>query len=186
MRLTGNGSCKSLQGKDLRAWCRRGFPGPSWERDMHLKLRSVTLKEANALVGKLHRHHGKAVGCRFAVGVELGGRIVGAAICGRPVARASDTGWTAEVTRLVTDGTRNACSMLYSACARAAQAMGYVLIQTYILIEDEPGTSLLASGWHFDMMVKGRSWSCPSRPRRDKHPTVNKQRWIKHLQGREP
>lgn len=147
---------------------------------MHLKLRPVTLKEANALVGKLHRHHGEAVGCRFSLGVELGGRLVGAAICGRPVARASDTGWTAEVTRLVTDGTRNACSILYSACARAAQAMGYIRIQTYIL-EDEPGTSLLASGWHFEAHVKGRSWSCPSRGRRDKHPTVNKQRWCKDL-----
>jgi len=175
----------------------------------------VTLKEANGLVGKLHRHHGKAIGCRFAVGVEYDGEVVGAAICGRPVARSSDDGWTSEVTRLVTDGTTNACSMLYSACARASKAMGYERVQTYIL-EDEPGTSLFASGWNLMLscpncsaeviaiglysprrrvecpdckksfamkrgIVKGRSWTCPSRPRKDKHPTADKQRWVKPL-----
>jgi hypothetical protein len=36
--------------------------------------------------------------------------------------------------------------MLYSACARAAKALGYGRIITYIL-ESESGTSLRASGW---------------------------------------
>ncbi|MGT2493099.1 XF1762 family protein [Cupriavidus basilensis] len=47
----------------------------------------------------------------------------GVAIVGRPVARALDDGWTLEVNRLCTDGTSNACSMLYAAAlARGARA----------------------------------------------------------------
>src|SRR5574341_91514 len=41
---------------------------------------------------------------------------------GRPVARLCADGWTAEVTRVATDGAKNACSMLYSACWRATQS----------------------------------------------------------------
>ena len=80
---------------------------------------------------------------------------------------------TAEVTRLVTDGTKNACSFLYGAAARAAFALGYRRIGTYILAT-EPGTSLTAAGWRQIAEVKGRSWSCKSRPRIDMHPTQNK------------
>lgn len=145
-----------------------------------LTLRPTSLKEANALVGQLHRHHGGTVGHKFSIGAEKDGELIGAVIVGRPVARGSDDGYTAEVTRLVTDGTHNACSFLYSAAARAAKAMGYLRIQTYIL-QSEPGVSLKAAGWTLDGEVKGRSWSCPSRPRTDKHPTVAKQRWRKDL-----
>lgn len=68
------------------------------------------------------------------------------AICSNPVARMSDDGLTLEVSRVCTDGTRNACSILYGACARIAKEMGFKKIQTYIL-ESETGTSLKASGW---------------------------------------
>jgi hypothetical protein len=39
--------------------------------------------------------------------------------------------------------------MLYSAAARAGQALGYEKIQTYIF-ESEHGSSLKASGWVFE------------------------------------
>lgn len=78
-----------------------------------------------------------------------------------------------EVTRLCTTGHRNACSFLYGAAARAAFALGYRRIGTYIL-KREPGTSLAAAGWKLIGEVKGRSWSTPSRLRTDKHPTDNK------------
>jgi hypothetical protein len=87
-----------------------------------------------------------------------------------------DDGFTAEVTRCCTDGTRNACSMLYRAAWRAARAMGYRKLITYTLAE-EGGASLRASGWRIVGEVTGRSWSCPSRPRVDKHPTQGKLRW---------
>lgn len=67
-------------------------------------------------------------------------------------------------------------SMLYSACAREARRRGYIRIITYIL-ESESGASLKASNWSREAWVRGRSWSCPSRPRTDKHPVVNKWRW---------
>lgn len=77
------------------------------------------------------------------------------------------------MTRLATDGTRDACSFLYGASARAAFALGFKRIGTYILAS-EPGTSLSAAGWRMIGEVRGRSWSCPSRPRVDKHPTQAK------------
>ena len=138
----------------------------------------ITLAEANAFVDKHHRHHGRTVGHVFSVACasDANGPIVGVAIVGRPVARGLQDGWTAEVTRLATDGTKNACSFLYAAAWRAARAMGYLKLVTYIL-DTERGASLTAAGWKLVAEVRGRSWSCASRPRVDKHPTQGKLRW---------
>lgn len=142
----------------------------------------LTLREANALVATLHRHHKPARGCKFCIGlVGKDGQLHGAAIVGRPVARACDQRQTAEVTRLVTDGTPNACSKLYAACARTAKEMGFSLIQTYIL-QTEPGTSLKASGWRLASYTKGGSWNNgPRSGRREDQPLMPKQRWEKNL-----
>jgi hypothetical protein len=99
--------------------------------------------------------------------------VVGVAIIGRPTSRHRDDGLTLEVTRLATDGTRNACSFLYGASARAAFALGYTRIGTYIL-KSENGATLRASGWDLIGETPGRSWSVPSRPRVDKHPLQKK------------
>lgn len=136
----------------------------------------ITLAEANAFVEQHHRHHKKAVGHKFSIGAVYNERIVGVVIVGRPVSRVRDDGITLEVTRLCTDGTRNACSFLYGAAARAAFALGYKRIGTYIL-KSEPGKSLSAAGWRMIGEVKGRSWNTPSRPRVDKHPTTDKTLW---------
>lgn len=133
----------------------------------------IELAEANAFVAQHHRHHPPVVGHLFSLAAVAEGVIVGVAIIGRPVARLRDDGQTAEVTRLCTDGTRNACSFLYGAAARAAFALGFRRIGTYILAS-EPGTSLTAAGWRQIAEVPGRSWSCKSRPRVDKHPTQAK------------
>lgn len=81
------------------------------------------------------------------MGASRDGEVIGVAIVGRPVARllACDP-FTAEVTRLCTDGTRNACSMLYSATWRASRALGYHRLVTYTL-QEEGGASLRAAGW---------------------------------------
>ena len=84
-----------------------------------------------------------------------------------------DDGVTAEVSRLCTDGTKNVCSFLYGAAARAAFALGFRRIGTYILAS-EPGTSLAAAGWRNLGERGGGSWSVPSRPRVDKHPLQTK------------
>jgi hypothetical protein len=114
------------------------------------------------------------------------GTIHGAVIVGRPVAREVDQDGVAEVVRLVTDGTKNAPSILYAAAARACREMGFEKIQTYIL-ESEPGTSLIAAGWHLEGLTKGRDWNTPSRGgRRTDQPMVDKQRWAKNLNKAAP
>lgn len=138
-----------------------------------LMVTRIGLDEANAFVGEHHRHHRPVVGHLFSIGAALGDRIVGVAIVGRPVSRMRDDGTTAEVTRLCTDGTKNACSFLYGAAARAAFALGFKRIGTYIL-NTEPGTSLTASGWRCLGERGGGSWSRPSRPQVDRHPLQKK------------
>ncbi|GAC1393240.1 MAG: hypothetical protein NVS3B10_00370 [Polyangiales bacterium] len=132
--------------------------------------------EAIAFVEQHHRHHGRVAGAKFALACAAGERVVGVAIVGRPVARGADDGWTLEVTRCATNGHRNACSFLYGAAWRAARALGYRKLITCTLAT-EGGASLRASGWTVVGEVEGRSWSCKSRPRADKHPTQSKLRW---------
>ena len=136
---------------------------------MKLTAIPLPLDEANVFVKQNHRHHKPVAGHKFSIGAVLGERVVGVVIVGRPVSRRRDDGLTLEVTRLCTDGTRNACSFLYGAAARAAFALGYKKIGTYIL-KSEPGTSLTAAGWKMISETPGRSWSVPSRPRVDTHP----------------
>src|SRR6516225_894110 len=109
---------------------------------MKLKHIRIDLDEANAFVHEHHRHHKPVVGHLFSIGAASEGKIVGVVIVGRPVSRHRDDGITAEVTRLCTDGTKNACSFLYGAASRAAFALGFKRIGTYILAT-EPGTSLM-------------------------------------------
>jgi len=141
-----------------------------------LQIVPVELSEANAFVTLHHRHHRPAVGHRFSLAAALGGEIVGVAIVGRPVARGNQDGWTVEVTRLASSGARNVCSFLYAACRRAAFALGYRRIITYIL-DTEPGTTLRAAGFRLIGVRGGGSWDCKSRPRVDRHPLQAKLLW---------
>ena len=143
---------------------------------MKLTTCPITLEEANAFVALHHRHHKAVVGHKFSIGASIDGVVVGVAIVGRPVSRNRDDGLTLEVTRLATNGARNACSFLYGAAARAAFALGYKRIGTYTL-QSESGASLRGAGWKVLGEVRGRSWSCPSRPRVDTHPLQNKLLW---------
>ncbi len=129
--------------------------------------------EAFAFIEKHHRHHRKPVGSVFQVAVSDGVEIVGVAVVGRPNGRHQQNGFTLEVTRLCTDGTKNVCSMLYAACWRVARNLGYNKLITYIL-NTEPGISVQAAGWKLIGETRGGSWSVPSRPRIDKHPTQKK------------
>lgn len=162
----------------------------------NLKAIPLELKEANAFVGQLHRHHVTVHRDKFRVGCMVDGKLVGVAQVGRPVSLCLDDGMTLEVVRLCSDGTPNVCSFLYSRCARIAKEMGYKKIVTYIL-DSEKGTSLKASGWHMDKITTGGKWDTPSRHRnvleedlfgnKEKYPTCNKQRWCfdieEELQG---
>ena len=146
-----------------------------------MKVLPLTLAQANELISAWHRHHKPSVGHRFSIGACDGMDIVGAAIVGRPVARKTDQYLIAEVTRLVTNGTKNACSFLYAASARISREMGFQKIQTFIL-KDEPGDSLKAAGWTFEGMTDSKPYKWHSRDgRRDDQPAESKQRWSKEL-----
>lgn len=137
----------------------------------------LTLAQANYMVANLHRHHKPTVGHRFSIGVVNDGILVGACIVGRPVAPKTNQSNVAEVTRLVTDGTKNACSLLYGAAARSAKAMGYHKIQTFIL-ETECGASLKAAGWVLEgHSFGGDGWQNRA-GRRSDQPTCAKSRWV--------
>lgn len=152
-----------------------------------LRIVPIFQDEAFEFIKKHHRHHRKPVGTVFQIACAAEYEacsvktrkeikvyeIIGVATAGRPNGRFSQDGFTLEVTRLCTDGTRNACSMLYAACWRTARAMGYLKLYTYIL-NSEPGTSLYAAGARLIGERGGGSWSVPSRPRVDKHPLQRK------------
>lgn len=141
-----------------------------------LTLVPITFAQACAFIDSLHRHHRRPQGWKFGIGAHDGEKMVGVVMVGRPISRMLDDGFTAEVTRLCTDGSENACSLLYSAARRAAKAMGYRKIVTYIL-DTEPGTSLKAAGWTCHGDAGGGSWSRDSRLREDNHPLQKKVRW---------
>lgn len=158
-----------------------------------LTIKPIDLKSANAFVMEHHRHNGKVLVHRFSISVYDGDRLCGVAIVGNPSARMLDDGDTVEVKRCCTDGTYNACSILYGRCARIAKEMGWKRIITYLL-ETENGASLRASGWKIEAEnVGGNSWNTPSRPRVvheinlfgekiASYPVgVRKTRWVKSL-----
>ena len=133
---------------------------------MALDIVPVTLAEANAFVQKHHRHHKPVTGHKYSIAATDGEKIVGVVIVGRPVSRYLDDGLTLEITRCCTDGTKNACSILYGAAWRAARAMGYKKVITYIL-ESENGTSLRASGYKCVGKAGGLRWTGKRRPELD-------------------
>lgn len=145
-----------------------------------LTLTTISLADANAFVARHHRHHKPVTGHKFSIGCTENGELVGVAIVGRPVSRYLDDGLTLEVNRLCTTGAKNACSFLYGAAARAAKALGYHKIITYIL-DTEPGTSLRAAGWVCAGLAGGKRWTGKRRPAVDLYPPQMKLRFEKSL-----
>jgi len=142
----------------------------------------LELAEANAFVRIHHRHHKPVQGHRFSLGCVLAGSLVGVAVVGRPVGGSSPE-TTLEVLRCCTDGTRNACSFLYGAAAKAGRALGFERIQTYIL-DSEIGASLKASGWEYERLSHPSGWHHDApRGARDvpDHLKGRKQLWFKQL-----
>lgn len=143
-----------------------------------MTLKPITMRAAQAFVDEHHRHHAASRGGRFALSALDADRLCGVVIAGRPVSRMLDDGWTLELTRCCTDGTRNACSFLYGAAVRVAKTMGYRRVITYTL-EREVGASLKAAGFREDGLLPGRSWSRAERPRAPETQRLeDKRRWI--------
>jgi hypothetical protein len=148
---------------------------------MTLELQPITYKEACDFISQHHRHHLPPQGWKFGIAVNDGHKIVGVITVGRPVARMLDNGWTLEVTRCATDGTKNAPSILYGAACRAAFALGYKRVITYTL-QTEPGTSLTSSNFKCLGAAGGGNWNVKSRPRADTVIQSQKTLWEKVAQ----
>ena len=152
------------------------LPSPGGGR-LALCLQPLTLAEARRFVDLHHRHHRAPQGGLWAIGLNEAEQVVGVAIVGRPVARLFDDSWTAEVTSsCLLEGHPNAASKLYAACWRAARAMGYRRLITYVL-KEESGTSVRAAGWRELYTTAGGTWNRPDRPRVDRHPLGPKVLW---------
>lgn len=144
-----------------------------------MEIRPITLEQAKQFVNQYHRHHKATVSHKFSIGLFDGQKMVGCAVCGRPVSRYLDNGFTLEINRVCTDGTKNACSMLYGASVRVAKAMGYKKVITYIL-ESENGASLKASNFICEGKAGGTHWT-GSRNRGQAIPNEMKTRWVRLL-----
>ena len=133
-----------------------------------MKIRPITFRAACKFVADLHRHNKPPRGHKFSISVvDDSGAVVGVAMAGRPVARHFDDGLTLEINRTCTDGTKNANSMLYGACWRAARAMGYTRCITYTQA-DEAGASLRAAGFRMVKELPARpGWAASSVKLRD-------------------
>lgn len=141
-----------------------------------LTIQPISLSTANTLVHLWHRHSRQAHAHQWSLGLfATDFTLHGAVIIARPVARHLDDGHTVEIVRLVTDGTRNACSMLSGAACRQAHARGYRTVITYTL-ESETGASLRAAGFVAVAAVRADQWNRPSRPRRSQ-PARRRVRW---------
>lgn len=144
-----------------------------------MEIRPITLRQASDYINQNHRHHKATVGHKFSIGLFDKEKMVGCAVYGRPVSRYLDDGMTCEINRLCTDGTKNACSMLYGACCRVAKEMGFARIITYIL-ESENGASLKASNFVCDGKAGGTHWT-GQRNRGQDIPREMKTRWSRQL-----
>lgn len=156
-----------------------------------MRIVPLTLREANDFVEQWHRHSARTSndGGKFAIGLELDGVLVGAAIVGRPVARMLQVPGAAELLRLCTSPSapKGSASKLYSRCRRIWQLMGGTTIHTYTL-KHESGATMRGSGIHEAAAdVKLQQWSRPNRPRdaRVIYETP-KQRWTEALPEIEP
>lgn len=141
-----------------------------------MEIRPIDFCTAAQYVDDNHRHHRRPVGHKFSIACYQGDRLCGVAMVGRPVARHLDDGLTLEVNRLCTDGTKNACSMLYASAWRAAKALGYKRIVTYTL-KSESGASLRAAGWACEGEAGKERWTGNRSGREPDWPEEKKLRW---------
>lgn len=146
-----------------------------------MRIIPITFRYAQQFIKEKHRHNPNVVGCKFAIGCVDDGVLVGVAVCGRPVSRYLDDGETLEINRVCTNGSRNACSMLYGASCRIAKEMGYRKVITYTLASED-GASVKASNFICDGEAGGTHWT-GVRDKGQQIPKEMKVRWHRYLRG---
>lgn len=145
-----------------------------------LTLRPCDFRVAQNFIAEYHRHNKPPIGHKFSIACFDNDRLCGVVMVGRPVGRYLDDGLTLEVNRCCTDGTRNACTILYGAAQRAARALGYKRLVTYTL-ESENGASLRASNWICDGPAGGTHWTGQRYEQTELVLGEKKVRWRKEL-----
>lgn len=119
---------------------------------LRLTVEAITVKKARRIVKRWHRHLPDVQGGLFAASVAIQSAVVGVAIAGNPPRVWQGTGRFV-ISRVATNEHKNACSKLYGAICRAAEALGYYEAWTYTLPE-ESGESLRGAGFE-DMGLTG-------------------------------
>lgn len=147
-----------------------------------LRVWPCTIKAAKKWVAEHHRHLPEFNGARFAVSVvDATGAMVGVAVASNGPQVWEKTG-RLNIGRVATDGSPNACSMLYGAMCRAGKALGYVEAWTYTLPE-EPGVSLRAAGFVDMGLTAGGEHDRERRARKAAVRSDPKRRWRRILSG---
>jgi hypothetical protein len=123
--------------------------------------RLITFKEAKKIIGEWHSHHKPPIGHVFSLGAydcDLD-NLIGVVIVGRPVSPGfgNEFGKVLEVTRLCTNGYKNAASFLLGCVKKSCKELGVEKLISYTR-EDENGTCYLAAGWKKVSKVKGKGW----------------------------
>jgi hypothetical protein len=135
---------------------------------VEVKIVPLTLRQANDFVEQHHRHSARTSndGGKFAIGLEVDGKLVGAAIVGRPVARMLQQEGTAELLRCCVspDAPHCAASKLNGRAKRVWQLMGGIRLVSYTLAT-ESGATMRATGFERAAEVPARAWDTPSRRR---------------------
>ncbi len=143
----------------------------------------ITREDAGRFVYQHHRTHDADQGDRFVVGAwDLRREVLcGVAVVGNPRAPAlTALGTVVEVTRCCTDGTRNACSWLYTQSADHARIDGWAAIITYTL-KQEGGASLRAAGWWGESLKPRSPDGWANREGRASGAVTADRRWLKLL-----
>lgn len=137
-------------------------------------------EKAGEFITYQHRHHTPLDFASYCLAVcTSDGRVHGVCLIGRTATQHFDgpnNHWAMEVRRVATDGTKNACSILYAAAWHLVSAMGYRKLISYTLPE-EGGSSLRALGWRRVDNVGGNSWAHRNKSGVDIHPVGKKTRW---------
>lgn len=141
-----------------------------------LTLRPCTIRAAKNWIGLHHRRLPRLQGAMWAVAACRGSDMVGVAAVGHPARMLAAENVLCVLRVAEAPPGRNACSMLYGACSRAARAMGATGLVTYTH-QDEPGTSLRASGWVYGGLTSGGDWGRGNRPRKPALYPDPKHRW---------
>lgn len=143
-----------------------------------LRFVPISIADAKAFVRQHHRHNPACTGARTAIALECDGALVGVGLLGNPKARKlAEDRFCAEAVRVCTstDAPKGSSGKINARLKRIWQLHGGIRWVSYNRA-DESGASMRGAGLEPVAKVKGRQWSCASRPRAA-NDVADKVRW---------